>query len=145
MISLYGGKSVLRLATALTLIAFMPVCLAWPGHKNAGASSDPDKHARKIHRELSRFRPGNYIRLTFTDKSDRTVALDSLEDASFTVTNAETNTRETHTYVEIARVARGKDYIGEGSEGHVRHIKLWVPITIAAVAAGGAIAAAEVH
>jgi len=145
MISLYGGKSILRLATALTLIAFMPACLAWPGHKNAGATSDTDKHARKIHRELTRFRSGNYIRLTFTDKSERTVALDSLEETSFTVTNAESNNRETHAYAEIQRVTRKKDYIGEGSGGHVRHIPLWIPITVGALAAGGAIAAAEVH
>jgi len=152
---LYGCKSFRRasrtltsspaliLVAALTLFAVMPICRAESGSSNSGANLD--KHARKIHRELTRFRPGNYIRLTFADMSERTVALDSLEDTSFTVTNAETNNRETHTYDEIARVHREKDYIGEGSEGHVRHIPLWVPITVGVLAAGAAVTAAEVR
>ena len=117
MISFCGGKSfrravksltfspalisisVLTLIPALALIAAAPVCRAESGSSNSGVSLD--KHARKIHHELTHFSPGNYIRLTFTDKSERTVALDSLDDSSFTVTNAESNNRETHTYDEI--------------------------------------------
>ncbi|MGB6727561.1 MAG: hypothetical protein WBE74_16850 [Terracidiphilus sp.] len=161
MISFCGGKSfrravksltfspalisisVLTLIPALALIAAAPVCRAESGSSNSGVSLD--KHARKIHHELTHFSPGNYIRLTFTDKSERTVALDSLDDSSFTVTNAESNNRETHTYDEIARVNREKNYIGEGSEGHVRHIRLWVPIAIGVLAAGAAFTAAEVR
>jgi hypothetical protein len=139
MNSLFGGKSFLHAVRTLTLIpallvtviAVAPACLAESG----SSSANLDKHARKIHHELTRFNPGNYIRLTFTDKSERVVALDSLEDSSFTATNAESNNRETHTYEEIAHVAREKDYIGEGSEGHVHHIRLWVPI-VGALAAG---------
>ncbi|MGD0910354.1 MAG: hypothetical protein ABR928_00575 [Terracidiphilus sp.] len=144
MISLFGGKSYLHAVKTLTLItalasfAVAPLCLAAVGSSNSGVNLD--KHARKVHRALSHFNPGNYIRLTFTDKSERTVALDSLEDTSFTVTNAESNNRETHTYDEIAHVTREKDYIGEGSETHVRHIRLWVPLV--GVLAAGAVATA---
>ncbi|MGP8250671.1 MAG: hypothetical protein ACLQHF_01465 [Terracidiphilus sp.] len=151
MISLFGGKSFRRAVKTLTLISALilplisvaPICMAESASSNSGANLD--KHARKVHRELTRFSPGNYIRLTFTDKSERTVALDSLEDTSFTVTNAESNNRETHTYDEIVRVSREKDYIGEGSEGHVRHIRLWIPITVGVLAAGAAVAATEVR
>jgi hypothetical protein len=153
MIFLYGGKSlrhairnltpVLILISAVALIVGTPRCLAESGSSNSGANLD--KHARKIHRELTRFSPGSYIRLTLTDGSERTVALDSVEDASFTGTNAESNNRETHTYAEIAHVTREKDYVGEGSEDHVHRIKLWVPIAVGVLAAGAAVAAAEVR
>jgi len=144
MHSLFGGKSYLRavktltLITALALFAVAPLCFARSGSSSSGVNLD--KHARKVHHELTHFNPGNYIRLTFTDGSERTVALDSLEDTSFTATNAETNNRETHTYAEIERVKRDKGYVGEGSEGHVHHIRLWVPVV--GVLAAGAVATA---
>jgi hypothetical protein len=161
MISLYGGKSfrsalkaftrngnlilfpALILITAVALIAVTPRCLAESGGSNS--SPNLDKHARKIHHELTRFSPGSYIRLTLTDGSERTVALDAVEETSFTGTNAESNNRETHTYDEIAHVTREKGYIGEGSEGHVHRIKLWVPIAVGVLAAGAAVTAAEVR
>ena len=149
MHSLFGGKShlhavkTLTLITALTIVsalfAVTPRCFAGTGSSSSGVNLD--KHARKVHRELTHFNPGNYIRLTFTDGSDRTVSLDSLEDTSFTATNAETNNRETHTYDEIARVSREKHYVDEGSERHIHHIRMWVPIT-AGVLAAGAVATA---
>jgi len=144
MHSLFGGKSypravkTLTLITALALFAVAPLCFARSGSSSSGATLD--KHARKVHHELTRFSPGSYVRLTLNDGSERTVALDSVDDASFTGTNAESNNRETHTYAEIARVTREKGYIGEGSEGHLRHIRLWVPI--AGVLAAGAVATA---
>jgi hypothetical protein len=161
MISLCGGKSfrsalitltrngnlilfpALILISAFALIAVTPRCLAESG--SSDSSPNLDRHARKIHHELARFSPGSYIRLTFTDGSERTVALDSVQDTSFTGTNAESNNRETHTYAEIAHVTREKYYIGEGNESHVRHIKLWVPIAVGVLAAGAAITAAEIH
>jgi hypothetical protein len=161
MFSLYGGKSLRRAVNTLTLIpalmltsglalipavaliAAPPVCRAESGGSNSGANLG--KHARKVHREIEHFRTGSYIHLTLADGSERTIALVSFDDSSFTGTNAESNNRETHTYDEIARVTREKDYIGEGSEGHVRHIRMWVPITLAVVAAGAAFTAAEVR
>jgi hypothetical protein len=155
MIFLYGGKSFRRalktltlisapiLISALALIVVTPRCLAESGSSNS--SPNLDKHARKIHHELTRFSPGSYIHLTLTDGSERTVALDSIEDTSFTGTNAESNNRETHDYAEIAHVTREKNYVGEGSEGHVHRIKLWVPIAVGVLAAGAAVAAAEVR
>jgi len=150
MISLCGGKSLrhavktltLIAALVLTLIAAAPLCRAESGSSDRGPSLD--KHARKIHRELTRFRTGSYLRLTLSDSSERIVALDSLEDTSFTVTNAENNTRETHPYAEIERVTHEKDYIGEGSEGREHHVKLWVPI-VGVLAAGAALTAVEVR
>jgi hypothetical protein len=155
MISLYGGKSFHRalktltsssaliLISALALFALGPICHAESAGSNSGANLG--KHARKIHRELSRFKTGSYVHMVFRDGSERTGALDSLDDAAFTVTNAESNNRETHTYDEIAHVTREKYYIGEGSEAHVRHIPLWIPITVGVLAAGAAVTAAEVH
>jgi hypothetical protein len=154
-ISRFGGKSFLHatktlnqipamiLFASLALVSIAPLCHAESG--SSDPSANLDKHARKVRRELTRFHPGNYIRLTFTDHAERTVSLNSLEETSFTVTNAESNNRETHTYDEIARVTRKKDYIGEGSEAHVRHIPLWVPITVGVLAAGAAVTAAELH
>ena len=135
--------SALALIPILALIAAAPVSRAESGSSNSGVSLD--KHARKVHREIEHFRTGSYIHLTLADGSERTIALVSFDDSSFTGTNAESNNRETHTYDEIAHVTREKDYIGEGSEGHVRHIRLWVPIAVGVLAAGAAFTAAEVR
>jgi hypothetical protein len=150
MISLYGGKSLRRalktftlspapiLIAALALFAAAPICQAESGSSSSGVTLG--KHARKIHREIAHFPTGSYVHLTLADGSERTVWLVSYDDSSFTGTNAESNNRETHAYDEISHVTREKNYIGEGSEGHVRHIRLWVPI--AGVLAAGAVATA---
>jgi hypothetical protein len=151
MISLFGGKSVLQTVriptliatTILALVAIAPCCRAERDTSSSGASLD--KHARKIRHELTHFRTGSYVHLVFRDGSERTGALDSVDDAAFTVTNAENNARETHDYSSIERVRRQKDYIGEGSEEHVRHIPLWVPVAVGVLAAGAAVTAVEVR
>lgn len=150
MISLYGGKSLhggkslrgvlktLAMISALILITVAPRCLAAGSSSNSGPTLG--KHARKMHREIEHFRTGSYIHLTLADGSERTVALVSYDDSSFTGTNAESNNRETHNYDDVARMTREKNYIGEGSEGHVHHVRLWVPI--AGALAAGAVATA---
>jgi hypothetical protein len=144
MISFFGGKQFLRAATHLTLIltlaAFAPLCLAESANVVPGANPNLDKHARKIQRELSHFKQGSYVHLTFVDGSGRTVAVDTLQDTSFSAINAETNKPETHDYDVIAHVSRDKGYIGEGSEERVHHVRLWVPITAALVAGAAATA-----
>jgi len=141
MNSLFGGKSYLHalktftLTLALILFAAAPICQA--ESYSSSSSGDLNKHARKVHHELTRFPAGSYVRLTLTDGSERTVALESVDDTSFTGTNAESNNRETHDYAEIAHVTREKNYVGEGSDRHVRHIRLWVPV-VGALAAGAA-------
>jgi hypothetical protein len=151
MISLFGGKS-LRLtvktstliaAMVLTLVAVVPCCRAERDSSNP--SGNLDKHARKIRRELTHFKTGSYVHIVFRDGSERTGALDSVDDGAFTVSNAETNARETHDYSDIERVTHQKYYIGEGSEGHAHHIPLWIPVTVGALAAGAALTAIEVR
>jgi len=150
MIFLFGGKShrhslktpTLVAAVLLALIAVAP-CRA--ASDSSDSSANLDKHARKIRHELTHFKTGSYVHIVFRDGSERTGALDSVDDGAFTVTNAETNARETHDYAGIERVKHQKEYIGEGAEGHVRHIPLWVPVTVGALVAGAAVTAAEVR
>ena len=150
MISLFGGKSLrhsrkfptLIATVLLTLIAVAPCCAA---SDNSDPGANLDKHSRKIRRELTHFKTGSYVHIVFRDGSERTGALESVDDGAFTVTNAETNARETHDYAGIERVKHQKDYIGEGSENHVHHVPLWVPVTVGALAAGAAVTAVELR
>ena len=147
MISIFERKPVCRAAMVFILAAVTamaaPLCLA--ESNNAASPTNLDKHARKVYHELARFPAGSYVRLTLTDGSERTVEVVSLDETSFVATNAETNNRETHSYSEIDRVRREKDYIGEGSETHVHRVRLWVPIALGVLAAGAAFTAAEVR
>jgi hypothetical protein len=121
------------LAFAGLLIAAVTAC-------QAQSATSLDKHARKIHHRLSKLAPGTYVNLAFRDGTGSAGELATLTDTSFTISNAENNTPETHGYGEVAKVWRGKEYIGAGS-GSGHHIRLWVPV-VAGVLAGGAVAAA---
>jgi hypothetical protein len=103
-----GGKTLLCLAMALMLIACVPMCQAKSGPK-------PDKHAQKMQKKLSKFKPGTLLHLEFNDNTECTGKLMTLSDASFTVNNTETNALETHQYGDLSQAEKGKEYIGQGS------------------------------
>jgi hypothetical protein len=128
-----AARPIVRLALVWTLIAAVTAC-------QAQSVASLDKHARKIHHRLSKYAPGTYLNIELRNGTGTAGDLATLTDASFTISNEENNTPETHGYAEVAKVWRGKEYIGAGSEsGH--HIRLWIPV-VAGVLAGGAVAAA---
>jgi hypothetical protein len=138
MMHLFSGRSIARLALAWTLIGTVPACLAQ-------TTPNLDKHARKIHKKLAKYKTGSYLRVVLRDDTERDGALGSLTDSSFTVTNGENNTPETHAYSEVARVTRGKEYIGQGSAPAVianHPIRLAI---IGVLVAGAIVAAVEVR
>lgn len=135
MKSIIGWRSITHFALALFLIAFVPASLAQP------ASANPprlDKHARKIHKRLSRYPSGTYVNVVFRDGSERAGVLSTVNPASFTMTNSDNNVPETHNYMDVANAQKGREFIGEGSERHIH----WVRWGIAGAAVAGAAVAA---
>ena len=114
----FGGKTLLVLTIALALVACVPVCQAKSGPK-------PDKHAQKMQKKLSKFKPGTLLHLAFSDNTECTGKLLTLSDGSFTLNNTETNTVETRKYSDLSDVEKGKQYIGQGSVKKQRHIHIF--------------------
>jgi hypothetical protein len=137
MKAIFSRKSITFLAFTWTLLVIVSAC-------PAQSSPNLDKHARKIHKRLVKYSTGTYLNLAFRDGTESMGLLDTLTETSFTMTNADTNSPETHSYSEVERVERGKEYIGEGSE-HGHHFRRWVPVVASAVAAGAVLTAFEVH
>ena len=124
----------------LLALAFLIAAPAFTSR--AESSAKLEKHARKIEKHLARYRTGTLLEIDFRDNSQATGSLDGLSDATFRMTNSDSNTAQTFNYADVDRVRRVKEYIGAGSEsGH--HIRLWVPLLVGAIAAGGGIAAYE--
>lgn len=136
MKGVFGGKSIVRLVFACTLLVMVPAC-------QAQSSANLDKHSRKIHKQLVKYRAGSYVNLAFRDGTVSTGMLGARTETTFTMTNADNNVPETHFYSEVARADQGKEYIGDGAGR--RHIHLWVPVVLGAVAAGAAMTAVEVR
>jgi hypothetical protein len=123
------------IAFAILLAGFVPAC-------QADSSAKLEKHARKIEKRIAKYRTGTLLRVDFRDNSEAMGSLGDVSDATFQITNADSNKVQTFNYADVARVKKGKEYIGAGS-GPEHHIRLWIPIVIGAVAAGGAVAAYE--
>jgi hypothetical protein len=124
-------RSILSIAVALAWIAVFPA---------APAQTAPqlDKHARKIEKRLAKYQPGTYLDFTFRDSSESYGSLGALSNDSFQFTDSDSNRVETHSYDNVARVRKAKEYIGSGSEpGH--HVRLLVPVLIGAGAAAAGI------
>lgn len=128
--------SIVSILIGLAFLATLPAA-------RAESPNQLDKHAHKIEKRLAKYQPGTYLNFSFRDSSQAYGSLGSLSDASFQLTNADSNKVETHSYDEVARVNKGKEYIGSGSEPG-RHVRLLVPIVIGACAAAAAIAVVEV-
>jgi hypothetical protein len=133
----FQRKSIVSIAIVWSLIVLVPACQATTPNPRT------EKHARKIERQIARFRPGSYLDFQFRDGSHTYGALGPLSDASFQFTDADNNKVVTHRYADVDRVSKAKEYIGEGS-GPRHHVRLWVPVVIGAAAVGGGIAAYEV-
>lgn len=110
---LFGSKLMLGLAAVLALTVCVPVCQAKSGSK-------AEKHAQKMQKKLSHYKPGTLLRLTFNDNSECTGTVNTLSDASFTFNNTDTNQKETHNYSDVSDVEKGKQYIGQGSTSRHR-------------------------
>jgi hypothetical protein len=88
------------------------------GH--AVSAKSLEKQARKIESKLAKFPKGAFLRLRFRDGSESTGKLRNMSDNSFSFTNSESNTDETHNYNEVTTVEKGKIYIGKDSESRNR-------------------------
>jgi hypothetical protein len=108
---IFGGKLLVGVLVAAVLIACGPVC-------QASGKTKAEKHALKIEKELSKFKAGAYLHLTFNDNTESSGHLGTLGDASFEFNNSENNAKETHQYGDVSKVERAKEYIGEGSVKH---------------------------
>lgn len=129
------SKCITRVSIACLLVATVPAC-------QAGTGTQLDKHARKVEKHLAKFHSGTYLRFDFRDNTQSYGSLGALSDASFQFTDTDSNKLETRSYDDLARVTKGAEYIGAGSEpGH--HVRLLVPLLIGAVAAGAAVAIVE--
>jgi hypothetical protein len=136
MQTVFGGRSVVALALAWGFLALTPAFQA--------QSANLNKHERKIHKRLEHFAPGTYVNVEMRDGTDRAGLLGTVAPAAFTLTDSDSNAEETHTYSEVARVSKSREFIGEGS-GSGHHFRPWVPVVVGAVAAGAAATAFAVR
>lgn len=131
----FAHRFVIVILIACACIAIAPVA-------QAKSSSQVDKHARKIEKRLAKYHRGAFLELDLRNDSVVMGTISDLSDASFHFTDADNNKTVTFAYADVDRVKKGTEFIGAGSEsGH--HVRLWVPVVIGAVAAGGAVAAYE--
>jgi hypothetical protein len=129
-----------RSSCLLAAVAVASIALAPTIH--AQSSAKIEKHARKIEKRLVKYRTGTFVQVDLQDRSEAMGSLGDVSDATFEITNADSNKVQTFNYADVARVSKGKEYIGAGSEPG-RHFHHWVPVIIVAAAAGGGIAAYE--
>lgn len=121
-------------------IACCVVCCLFCGSvpaSQAQSATHLDKHARKIHHKLTKFRNGSYVHLVLSDASDRYGALGTLSETSFTFTDADNNSTSSYAYTDVDAVKTDKQRIGEGTEPR-RHIRHLMPILISVAAVGAA-------
>lgn len=114
----FGGKVVLSMAVALMLIACVPVCQARSGSK-------AEKQAQKIHKKLSKYKPGTLLHLQLNNDTECSGKVLTLSETSFIFNNSETNAKETYNYSDVTHVDKGKQYIGQGSAPKQRHIHIF--------------------
>jgi hypothetical protein len=105
------GRSLLLAIVAGAVLLTGPL-----GH--ARGQQDPDKYAHKIEKKLSHYRQGTLLHLTFKDNTEATGKIHSLDDQSFTFTNSDTNTVETHKYADVDAIAKGSNNVGSTSHHH---------------------------
>ena len=84
------------------------------------------------------------MQVDFRDNSEALGSLGEVSDATFQVTNAESNKVQTFNYADVTRVKKTREYIGAGSEPG-RHFRLWVPVVVGTLVAGGVVTAMEVR
>ncbi len=129
-----------RNSCLLVAVAFASVALA--PTVQAQSSAKIEKHTRKIEKRLAKYRAGTLVQVDLQDRSQAMGSLGDISDATFQITNSDSNKVETFNYAEVARVTKGKEYIGAGSESGI-HFHHWIPVLLVAAAAGGGVAAYE--
>ncbi len=112
-----GKKSAACLALALAFVICTPVC-------QAVSAKSLQKQARKVESRLAKYPAGAFLHLFFRDGTDSNGKLGRLSETSFSFTNSDSNANEIHSYSDVTRIEKGKEYIGEGSKHH-RHIRLF--------------------
>ncbi|HXU18492.1 MAG TPA: hypothetical protein VN708_25515 [Terriglobales bacterium] len=85
---------------------------------HAVSAKSLEKHAKKMESKLAKFPKGTFLRLRFRDGNESTGKLRNMSDNSFSFTNSESNSDETHTYSDLTDVEKSKAYIGKDSESH---------------------------
>jgi len=123
------------IAVTFLMVGFGPIC-------RAESSARVEKHAQKIEKKLAKYRTGTFLQVDFRDNSEALGSLGDVSDATFQLTNAESNKVQTFNFADVTRVRKTKEFIGAGSESE-HHFHHWVPVLIGAAAAGGGIAAYE--
>ncbi|HKN21939.1 MAG TPA: hypothetical protein VJX73_11010 [Terracidiphilus sp.] len=127
--------SCMLIAVTFLMVGFGPIC-------RAESSARVEKHAQKIEKKLAKYRTGTFLQVDFRDNSEALGSLGDVSDATFQLTNAESNKVQTFNFADVTRVRKTKEFIGAGSESE-HHFHHWVPVLIGAAAAGGGIAAYE--
>jgi len=140
-LALVRRKSAVHFLVALAIASVATLAAVAPAQ--AQSSAPLDKHARKIERELAKFRQGTVLDFEFRDSSKTFGALGPLSPASFQFTDSDSNKTQTHLYSDLVHVKQAREYIGEGSEPR-HHVRLLVPIIIGAGVAAAGIATYEV-
>ncbi len=131
----FRRRSIACIAIAGALIAIVPASHADP-------AAPLDKHARKIEKRLAKYRPGSLVQIDLRNDTQTLGSLGALSDATFQLTNADSNKTMTISYADVARVRKGKEYIGTGS-GPLFHVRPMVLIVVGAVAVGAAVVLVE--
>jgi hypothetical protein len=121
-------NSLLLVAIAFASLALAPTC-------PAQSSAKIEKHTRKIEKRLAKYRSGTFVEVDFRDNSVAQGSLGDVSDATFQITNSESNKAQIFNYADVTRVRKVKEYIGAGSEPE-HHVRLWIPLVIAAAAGG---------
>lgn len=130
-------NSFLLVVTAFAFIALAPAC-------HADSDAKLEKHARKIEKRLAKYRTGTLVQVDFRDNSEALGSLGDLSGATFQITNSDSNKVQTFHYTDVSSVKQTKEYIGAGSGFESwHHVRLWKPLLVGAVVAGGGIAAYE--
>jgi len=129
-------------SNSLLLVAIVFASIALAPISRAESSAKVEKHARKIEKQLAKYRTGTLLQVDFRDNSRALGSLRDVSDATFQVTNADSNKLQTFNYADVTRVKKTKEYIGAGSEPG-RHFHHWIPVLVVAAAVGGGIGAYE--
>lgn len=131
MQSIFSSRPIVYLAFAATLMVAMPASQA-----QSGVSLD--KHSRKIHHRLVKYPAGTYVNVVLRDGSQSSGVLSAVRPESFSISNSDNNAPETHDYMDVSSVQKGREYIGAGSSRHIH----WVRWSVVGAAAAGAAATA---
>ncbi len=113
-----------RSSLLFAVLAFMSLALVPAGRADSAAKTE--KHARKIERQLVKYRKGTFLKIDFNNNTEATGSLGTLSGTSFQIVSSEYNKVQTFNYADVDRVQKAKEYIGEGSAPS-HHFHLWIP------------------